>query len=119
MTSSWSKVRHPRALLTGTTLCIALTAIHSGNAVPALEIGATVPVSEPRRAFVEPFVAADPTDSNRLLVTVSQIDTAHGILGRVFTSRDGGKSWHASDIADIRLAVETGRINGIEDMWAS
>jgi hypothetical protein len=84
-----------------------------------VEIEAAVPISEPGRALVEPFIAADPTDANRLLVTASQADSLHGMAGRAFTSDDGGRRWKASDPAAVRIAVNTGRLNGIQDMWAS
>jgi photosystem II stability/assembly factor-like uncharacterized protein len=78
-----------------------------------------VAVGEPGLAFVEPFVAADPTDANRLIITVSQIDPAHGIRGRVFVSSDGGRHWNASELPGLRAALDTGRLTSVLDMWAA
>jgi hypothetical protein len=100
--------------------CLALVALASPHRVPpTLYVDEAVPISEPHRAFVEPFVVADPTEGRRLLVSVSQISPRSGVVGRVFISNDSGFSWQSPDISDVRTAVETGRLNGIEDMWAS
>jgi len=76
-------------------------------------------ISEAGRAFVEPFVVTDPTNGNRLLVTVSQVEPTLGVIPRAFLSDDGGLTWRPSELADLRAAVAAGRLNGFEDMWAA
>jgi hypothetical protein len=86
---------------------------------PFIEIGDVRPVSEPRLAFVEPFVAADPTDPSRLLVTASQIDHDRGIVPRAFISSDGGHTWRSTRLVVPQTPIDSAQLNGLVDIWAS
>lgn len=89
------------------------------SASPTVTVEAAVPVSETGFAFVEPFVAADPTNARNLVISASQVDPKHGITGRAFVSTDGGTQWHSPDLPGIRTAIEAGRFQGFEDMWVT
>jgi hypothetical protein len=91
------------------------------NLSPQIDIvvDSMIAVSEPGSAFVEPFVAVDPTNPNRLVVTASQIDPAHGIRARVFVSADGGRRWASSALPELGPALDSGRLNSVLDLWAA
>jgi hypothetical protein len=82
-----------------------------------IDVTSVLPVTESGRAAVEPFIAADPRDSTRLIISVSEIVPAHGIMARAFVSSDGGNAWESVELPEMRAATDSGRLILGLDTW--
>ena len=100
------------ALLLVTLLCPGLSAAQSirpsATTNDPIEIDTPLAVSESGSAALERFIAADPTDPKRLLISASIVVPEHGIMPQAFFSDSGGVRWLSVELPEIRPAISLG-----------
>ncbi|MCI0488476.1 MAG: glycoside hydrolase [Blastocatellia bacterium] len=83
------------------------------------EIGPNVRVSSEQVPHIEPYIAAHPTDSNNLIISVSRSVKDKGIVADAFFTADGGKTWIAAPLPRMQQTLSEGKLRFALDNWVA
>jgi hypothetical protein len=87
--------------------------------VVEVEVGPNVRVSDKPEPYVEPYIAAHPTDPNRLIMSASRSVRDKGIIAEAWFSADGGKTWSVSALPRMQEVLSSGRLEFALDNWVA
>src|SRR5438445_2882556 len=93
-----------RLFLVAPVLLATPTALCAQERSHRLVVGPEVRVSRNDLVpYVEPMLAAHPSDSNRLLAAAIAVPPYHGTTEPVFLSDDGGATWQPADVPGLTM----------------
>lgn len=84
-----------------------------------IEIGPNIRISSERVPHIEPYIAAHPTDSNSLIISVSQSVKYKGIIAKAYFTTDGGKIWAAAPLPRMQQTITEGNLRFALDNWVA
>jgi len=87
-------------------------------ASPSVTISPNVRVSHNRGPFIEATVAANPTNPKNLVASASEL-IAEGLVATSFVSLDGGLTWRASPLPEMKEGLARGDFSHSEDTWVT
>ena len=99
---------------------VLIECIPSRAADTKITVGPNIRVSATNVRQAEPFIATDPTDSNTLIISTSEVAEglkSHGMLVQSYVSRDGGHAWSVSELPGMREAAQSGKLETELDNW--
>jgi hypothetical protein len=89
-----------------------------GQRRPDITIGTNVRVTASGGPFVEPTIAAHPSNPYSLIVSASEV-SKDGIAAAAFISSDAGRTWRRSTLPDMREGLERKDYIHVEDSWTT
>lgn len=84
-----------------------------------IRVGPNTRVSDKSVPFVEPSIAAHPSDGRTSIVSASELVGDEGSLARVFSSNDGGATWKSSFLPRMQHVQEGGDVRSAIDTWVT
>ena len=93
--------------------------IQEKPSVVEVEIGPNVRVSTNLGPYVEPYIAAHPTDPSRLIMSASRSVKDKGIIAEAWRTTDGGKVWFICALPRMQEILSSGRLEFALDNWVA